>query len=173
MSIQKELKDLLDNDIISEDVAERIREYYQKNTPEQKQKLFIVFSVIGATLIALGILLLIAHNWDNLSRSIKTILAFVPILIGQIACVYSYFKKKNNPIWLEGSAIFLSISIGATISLISQIYNIPGNIGNYVFTWAVLSIPLIYLMQSKIAAVFSLVLIVTYAVNSGYWNNSA
>ncbi len=96
MSIQKELKDLIDNDIISEDIADKIRKYYQNDTPRQKQRLLIIFSIIGAVLISLGILLLIAHNWDNLSRITKTILAFLPIIIGQIACIYSFFKKDNH-----------------------------------------------------------------------------
>ncbi len=172
MSIQKELKELLENDIISEDIALKIRDYYKKDSPQQKQKLLVIFSVIGATLVSLGIILLLAHNWDNLPRSIKTILAFLPILIGQIACAFSFFKKGKNPIWSEGSAIFLGISIGATLSLISQIYNIPGNLGTYIFTWSVLSIPIIYLMQSQISAVFSLILIVIFAVNSGYGNRT-
>ena len=172
MSIQKDLNDLVDNEIISDEIAEKIRSYYQNESPQQKQKLFIIFSIIGATLIALGILLLIAHNWDNLSRTFKTILAFLPILIGQFACAYSYFKKARNPIWTEGSAIFLSISLGASMALISQIYNIPGSLSTYVFYWSILSIPIIYLMQSQITAVFSLVLVVVFAVNSGYgWSN--
>jgi uncharacterized membrane protein len=172
MSIQKELKDLIDNDIISEDIADKIRKYYQNDTPRQKQRLLIIFSIIGAVLISLGILLLIAHNWDNLSRITKTILAFLPIIIGQIACIYSFFKKDNHPIWTEGSGIFLSISLGATMSLISQIYNIPGSMGTFVFYWSILSIPIIYLMQSQITAVFSLLLVVVFAVNSGYSNNT-
>lgn len=168
MSIKKELKDLIDNDIISEDIADKIRKYYQNDAPKQKQRLLIIFSIIGAVLISLGILLLIAHNWDNLSRITKTILAFLPIIIGQTACAYSFFKKDNHPIWTEGSGIFLSISIGATMSLISQIYNIPGSLGTFVFYWSILSIPIIYLMQSQITAVFSLLLVVVFAVNSGY-----
>lgn len=172
MPLQKELKDLVDNDIISEDIAEKIRKYYQNESPQQKQKLFIIFSIIGAVLVALGILLLIAHNWDNLSRTLKTALAFLPIIIGQIACAYSYFKKEKNPIWTGSSAIFLSISLGASMALISQIYNIPGSLGTYIFYWSLLSIPIIYLMQSQITAVFSLILVVIFAVNSGFSNHS-
>ena len=31
----------------------------------------------------MGIILIIAHNWDDLSRPLRTLLAFAPVLLGQ------------------------------------------------------------------------------------------
>ena len=156
-----DISELLENNIISQEVATNITAYYKSKEDSQPNRLFTVFGVLGATLVGLGIILIIAHNWDNLSRSIKTVFAFIPLVIAQLVSGYSIYKEKSQ-VWKESSGTFLFFAIGASIALVSQIYNIPGDLGSFLFTWIVLTLPLIYLLNSKAVSI----LIVVFA---SYW----
>ncbi len=171
MSIHKDLEELLSADLISENQAEKIRAYYQKKGSQSGNRLITVFGILGAILIGLGIILIIAHNWDELSRSTKTIFAFIPLIIGQVLCGFTLIKNKESQAWREGSTAFLFFAVGASISLISQIYNIPGDLSSFLLTWILLCLPLVYVMKSSITSLFCIIGITQYGVETGYWTN--
>ena len=162
-----ELPELLEHNIISNDVAVAITTYYQSKENAEPNRLFTVFGVLGSALVGLGVILILAHNWDNFSKSIKTIFAFLPLIIGQMACGYSILKKKSQA-WGEASGTFLFFAIGASIALISQIYHIPGDLSGYLLTWIVLGLPLIYVLKSNAVAILVLIFSTYYATELGY-----
>lgn len=159
----KDINELLESKVITINIAEDISNYY-KSKENDSSKLMTVFSILGSVLLGLGIILIVAHNWDEFTKNIKTIIAFLPLILGQISCGYVLYKKLDNKIWTESSAIFLSLSIGACISLISQIYNINGEVSTFLFTWFMLTLPIIYLMKSSIASLFYIVLVTYYII---------
>lgn len=163
----KELPELVRNDIISDEVSHNIQKYYEGKGATSPNKLFVVFGVLGAALIGIGILLILAHNWDNFSRVVKTIIAFAPLLIGQLCVGYSILKKKGRT-WKEASGTFLFFGIGISMALISQIYNIPGDFGTYLLTWVVLILPLIYVLKSNSLALLHVVFLTYYSCEYGY-----
>lgn len=172
MKLRKEVTELLEAGIIDQDTAERINNYYETRSGSPQNKLVIAFGILGAILTSLGIILILAHNWDDLSRSTKTIIAFLPLLLGQLLCAYTLLKNPTSTVWREASSVFLFISIGACISLISQIYNIPGNISVFTLTWMLLALPLVYIMRSSMASLLYIIGITYYACEAGYWNSS-
>ncbi len=103
----------------------------------------VVVNVLGALLVSLGIILLVAHNWDDLSRFSKTIFAFIPLLVGQGMCAYTLIKKKNSAAWRECSAVVLFFAIATSISLVSQTYHISGTMSGFLLTWMLLAAPVI------------------------------
>ncbi|MFT4806136.1 MAG: putative membrane protein, partial [Psychroserpens sp.] len=163
----KDLPDLVTNDVISQDVASKIEQYYLAKQQQTPNRLFTVFGVLGSLLVGLGIILILAHNWDNFPRGAKTILAFLPLVIGQCFVVFSILKKKSVA-WKEASGTFLFFTIGSSIALVSQIYNIPGNLSTYILTWIILSLPLIYLLKSNAVAILNMICITYYACELGY-----
>ncbi|MCL7754919.1 DUF2157 domain-containing protein [Polaribacter sp. Z022] len=165
--IIKELQTLIEEKVISIEVANKIEAYYDSKNIPQNNRLLTVFGVLGSLLVGLGIILVLAHNWDQFSRSIKSILAFLPLVIGQIVVGYSLLKKKSK-IWLESSGVFLFFSVGSCISLISQIYNIPGNFNTFIVSWVLLCLPLIYLIKSKGVLLLTIVFSTIYAISLGY-----
>lgn len=165
----KDLQELIEAKVISEETAEKIQAFYASKQKPKSNKLFLVLAILGALLIGLGIILIIAHNWDELTQATKTIIAFVPLLIGQFLAGYALFKKEDSSAWREASSAFLFCAVGASISLISQIYNIPGDVDTYLRTWMLLCFPLIYLMRSSITSLMYLAGITYYACEKGYW----
>jgi len=166
MSILKDIPELLQAGVITQDTADNIQDYYKNKKGSSTNKLFVVFGILGAMLIGLGIILIIAHNWDLLSRTVKISFAFIPLLIGQIVCGFALVKKQESTAWREGGTTFLFFAIGSSISLVSQIYNIPGDLGLFLLVWMVLALPLIYIMNSSIASLLYLLGIIYYAYES-------
>lgn len=169
MGIQKDINDLLKAEVISAETAEKIKAYYQQKQQQSGNRLFVVFGILGALLVGLGIILIIAHNWDDLSRTTRTIIAFIPLIMGQAACGYTILKKQDSMAWREGATTFLFLSLGACISLISQIYNIPGDLRSFVLLWMLLCVPLVYVMRSSLASLMYILGITYYACLVSYW----
>ena len=168
MSLIKDIPELIEADVISQATADKIQEYYRNKEGQSTNRLFIIFGILGAILIGLGIILIISQNWNNLSRTSKTLFAFLPLLIGQFICGFILIKKQDSITWRESGSAFLFFAVGAVISLVSQIYNISGNFGSYLLTWMLLCLPLIYLMRSSITSLLYLVGITIYAIETGY-----
>lgn len=158
----KELPELVENQVISQDVATKITQYYSKKPSEDSNRLFTVFGVLGSILVGLGITLILAHNWDNFSKSIKTLLALLPLVIGQILVGFSILKSKSQT-WKEASGVFLFFAVGASIAMVSQIYNIPGNFNNYMLVWILLCAPLLYILKSNALAILHIIYATIYA----------
>lgn len=169
MSIHdRELDELEAAGVIAPETAQNIRTYYRSKRNAAPNRLFSVFAILGALLMALGIILILAHNWDDFPKTVRTALAFAPILIGQALCTFALLRRNDSVAWRESSSVFLAISIGAAISLVAQIYNIPGNFTGFVFTWSALALPLVYLMRSSATSLLYIAGITAYASNAGY-----
>ena len=150
-----ELPELTEKGIISAESAQKLREHYgEVKVRSGRQLAIVLFSILGATLIGLGIILMFAHNWDKLTRPMKTVISIAPLLIGQILSGATILRRKDSVAWREGTSTFLMISIGAAIALISQTYHIAGDMGSFLMTWMLLSIPLVYLMNVTVPAIF-------------------
>src|SRR5438105_836562 len=126
--LAKELEELSKEGIINDETADAIRAYYKSKGGNSHNRLFTVFSILGAILVGLGLILIIAHNWDELSKPTKVFFSFLPLLTGQLFCWFSLTKKSESQGWKEGSTAFLFFAVGACISLISQVYNIHGDL---------------------------------------------
>ncbi len=166
-----DLDDLVEKGVIEATTAEKIQHYYQSKKANTPGRLSLAFGILGAILIGLGIILIIAHNWDTLNLSAKTVLAFIPMLLGQVACGYTLLKKSKSATWRESSTTFLFFAVGACIAMISQIYHIDGELGSFLLTWMLLCLPLIYVMQSSIVSLLYIGGITWYAINCGYVQN--
>ncbi|AXG69768.1 hypothetical protein KORDIASMS9_01995 [Kordia sp. SMS9] len=168
--ITRALPELVENGIITAETAQKITAYYEKPASENSNKLFIIFGILGATLVGLGIILIMAHNWDDLPKFVKLILAFLPMLIGQAGLAYSIVKNKGM-VWKETATVFLFFSVGACIALVSQIYHISGNLESFLLAWIILCAPLLYLTKSKAAIFLHLIFCTYYAIVTGYGFN--
>jgi uncharacterized membrane protein len=166
MKLVKELDVLVRECLISENEAVNIRLYYESKQGNSTGKLFVIFGVLGAAFFSLGVILLLAHNWDDMARVVKTAIAFFPLVIGQLLAGYTLVKKKSIA-WKETAATLLFFAVGASMALISQIYNIPGDLTHFLCTWILLGAPLIYLLNSRSIAILHILFCTFYALESG------
>lgn len=167
------LPELIAEGLLSDETSEKIKAYYKQKEGKQPQRINVVFGIIGSILVGLGIILIVAHNWDELSRPVKIIFSFAPLVVGQLLCGYVLFKKQGNTTWKESSVTFLFFAVGASIALVAQVYNIPGTLAGFLFTWMLLCLPLIYIMRSSMASLLYITGITVYGVEDGYGYRSA
>ena len=137
--------------ILSPEGADRLRERYErKGAGRTGAFLFVIFGVFGAVLVAAGLILLLAHNWDQLSRVARTGLAFAPLLTAQALAVWVRLRRFESQAWREGVATFLALSIGGCIAMVGQIYQLPGSLSELLLAWSLLALPVIYLLHSRV-----------------------
>ncbi|PSR12528.1 MAG: hypothetical protein DA408_13385 [Bacteroidetes bacterium] len=164
-----ELAELQAAGIIDETTAQRIAAYWEQRAAARPNRLPLVFSLLGALLVGLGIILLVAHNWDQLNRFIKLLIAFLPVVLGQGAAWYAWQNRPENVAWREGSALFLFLATGACLAMVSQIYHLEGSLSSYLFTWIWVVLPVIYVLKSSAVSLFYWVGITWYATEAVYW----
>ena len=168
-SIVNALPELVKANLISEETARSIQVYYQQKNNTSPNRLVILFGILGAILTGLGIILIVAHNWDNLDRGTKTLFSFFPLIVGQALCGFTLLKRQNQTAWRESASAFLFFAVGASIALISQVYNIPGNLSSFLLTWMILCVPMVYIIRASMVSLLYLVGITWYACETGYW----
>lgn len=164
----KYLPELLKENVISQEVAENITLYYNSQKKQGQNKTILIFSVLGALLVGLGIILILSYNWDQYPIDVQKSLAFIPLFIAQVLCIYTILKKNDSVIWRESVSILLFFAFGASISLVSQIYYINGNISEFLLVWMVFTFPIIYLLNSSHTSLLFIIGITAYACSYGY-----
>ncbi|MDD5526612.1 MAG: DUF2157 domain-containing protein [Candidatus Omnitrophica bacterium] len=167
--LYQELPDLVTKGVITEAAANNLRGHYgEVKTSDKKWFVIISCSVLGALLIGLGIILLFGHNWEQLSRQVRTILSLLPLMIAQVLAFWVVLKRSASQALKEGTATFLSLMVGASIALISQTYNIPNDTPAFILTWMLLIVPLTYFMEATIPAAIYVVGVSAWAGH--FWN---
>lgn len=166
--ILKDLPELVQAHVIDEATADKIRHYYESKPDTSSNRLVIVFGILGALLVGLGIVLIIAHNWDSFGKITKLVFAMLPLVIGQLTCGYTLVKRSSSVTWRESSTTFLMMAIACSISIVSQVYNIDGSMGSFLFTWMLLTLPLIYIMRSSMTSLLYIAGITWYACDVSY-----
>jgi uncharacterized membrane protein len=92
------------------------------------------------------------------------------LVVAHLICAFVILKKRDSVVWHEGASAFLYFTVGASISLVSQIYNIPGNLSSFMLTWMVLCLPLVYIMKSSITSMLIIIGITFFACETSYWS---
>ncbi len=149
--LYQEMPELVRFQILDQASVERLRNHYGPVAREGRRSLGLVICAgIGALLVGLGIMLLLAHNWTDLSRPQRTVLSFLPLVLGQGLAGWTWLKKRSSSAWCEGSATFLFLAVGASIALVGQTYHIPGDLPRFLLVWMLLGLPLVYLFRAAL-----------------------
>jgi uncharacterized membrane protein len=149
--ILKDLDDLLSHNVITPDVADRIRKHYEQQTTGSN-RMVIAFGIIGALLVGMGTVLIIAHNWDDFSNNVKLVVGFAPLLASQLLAGFVLLRNIQSAAWREAVAVILTFAVATSIAIVSQVYNLGGDLEDFLLVWMLLSIPIPYLMRSGMAS---------------------
>lgn len=156
--LQKELPGLVEKGVLPECVATELRKHYQmKDETERPSILLTVFAVIGATLVGLGIILILAHNWEQITHINRLALLLGQLFAAQLLVGYVIWRKSEDEAWREGGGTILSLSFAAALALIGQTYNLAGGQSLLLISWLLLTLPLAYLLGALAPALFYLV----------------
>lgn len=161
-----ELDGLTARGLLTPEAAGSLRAYYSEHAAGRgRLKRELVLGVFGAILIGGGVVLLLAHNWAELARPVRAVLALAPVAISLAVAGYALFRKADSAAWRESTGTALTLAIAAAIGLITQTYHL-GDV-DFLLTWALLALPGIYVLQASIPAVFYLAIILFWGGDEG------
>lgn len=138
--------------VIDAHTAQRLRAHYSAVASGSGWTRWL-FPVLGALLIGLGVLLLVAHNWDQLSRPLRLLFAFAPMALGQLACIVVLRQPAASSGARDAAALLTALGFAAALALVGQIFHFPGDLDAYLLSCALAALPLVYLMRSAAVAV--------------------
>ena len=127
----------------------------QNNRTEKTNKILTtVFSVIGSLLLGIGVTFLLVGMWEKFPLTGRIVISFLPILIGQVLAIFTFFKKRESIVWCEGASILWSIGVSATVGMFSYLFGIHLGVLNCLLIDALLILPIIFLFNATIPLAF-------------------
>jgi len=165
--LYEQLPELVEKKVIPTESVELIRSYYGPvNKNLGSRTMLMIFGIIGVILVGLGMILILAHNWEKLDRMTRTVIIVGKLLTAQIIAGAVIWLKKDQAVWTESASTFLMLIIGASIALIGQTYHIADDFSSFILTWMLLSIPLVYIMKVTTPALLYLIGITIWAISA-------
>lgn len=147
--LHEQLPSLVTKGILSAESAEALRRHYPREGSGSGMPLALLFfGVFGSLLIGAGIVLLLAHNWQDLGRPMRTVLSLLPLVLAQSISGWVLWRGEMGTVWRESAGVFHSMAVAASIALIAQTYHMPGSFDSFLLTWMLLSLPLVYLLNA-------------------------
>ena len=144
-----ELPELVTSGVLTEETAAALRQHYSAEASEPPRRLgFVLSAILGSLLVGGGIVLLVAHNWDFLSRPVRCAIAFTPLVLSQALAVFVLLRRSGSPAWRDTAAIMNVAAIGTAIALVSQTYQIQGDFARFILIWMLLALPIVYIMET-------------------------
>ncbi|MBM9578774.1 DUF2157 domain-containing protein [Leptospira sp. 201903070] len=142
MRLEHKLKKWVEAGLIGTEQSESILRFEEnKKTPY----LYYSFLILGVVVIGIGIIAVIAANWEEISDFVKLGAALLVLTsIGTAG-----FLKRENPNLLTVLIVLNSILILGMIGLISQVYNLEGRYYEAAMLWCILNILFLISTDSK------------------------
>ena len=134
--LEKNLNEWVAHGLLSEGQAQRIRAH-EASKPESSWILYGLL-ILGAMIVGIGVISLIAANWNQIPDDIKIIGNFI-LLIGLAWATYNCFESKKT-IQFEVLLLFFLIHCLASIGLISQIYHTGGKFHQALMFWSLITL---------------------------------
>lgn len=131
----EEIELWLKDGIITEDHAALIRKRYE--SPDTSPVGRIIFTAIGSVIFGLGIILLIAYNWDDIPKMGKLLLIFASLGAAHWGGYTLTQRGESNEGIGEGLHVLGTMLFGAGIWLIAQVYHIDEHYPNGLLAWGI------------------------------------
>jgi predicted membrane protein DUF2157 len=146
-----ELPELTARGVLSSETAEALQQHYATSVPTEPRRIgFVLSAILGSLLIGAGVILLVAHNWDFLSRPVRCAIALAPLVLSQVLGIFVLLRRKESAPWRESAAILNVAATGTAIALVSQTYQIQGDFARFILVWMLLALPVVYLFRTSV-----------------------
>ena len=147
MSLDRKLARWESAGLIDGATRERIRAFEQS---ERAPIALYALGVLGAGTLALGVLSVIAANWDGIPGTVKLA---VDLLIGLGLAVGTYVAVRRDAGW--PAEVLVTVFYGftlASIALVGQVYQLTAPAYQALLVWTAATLPLVLLGRSQALA---------------------
>lgn len=145
--LERELPHLVRKGVVPAEVADRLRSHYA--AASGRASAVPLFAVLGASLIGLGAVLLLAANWEALSRPLRAATCFAVLLTAQSLGGFALLRRPGSAAWREATALGLALAAAAATALVAQTYQVQGDLRGFLASWILLSAALPYLFDAR------------------------
>lgn len=160
-----ELPELVEKGVLDHNAAASLREHYGSSIARDSQNmLYVALATVGSLLVGLGIILLFAYNWDFFPRLGKTVIAFIPLTVAAGLAGFCLQRRVASIAWSESTSLAVSLGAAACIGLISQAYQISGDLEAFYAVWMWVSLPLLFAFRARSVFLLLLVILSLWAV---------
>lgn len=112
-----------------------------------------LLSLLAVFTIGIGIISIIASNWQNISDNLKLFVMFALLISSGLATSYWHNNTKDE--YAERMLIAIFMLIGAAIGLIIQIFQLSGGKWySVLFIWCATSLPLLFVARKSYFSCF-------------------
>lgn len=140
-------------DLLSAAQAQQILARYDSRG---SQLAHTIFSVLGAVVFGLGVILFFAWNWASMSHISKLGVIFTALLTAHFAG--AYYRQRGHLAVGEGLSALGTLLFGAGIFLVSQIYHIDEHYPNAFIVWGSGALLLAWALPSVAQGVLACIL---------------
>lgn len=157
-----ETREWVNQDVITEEQRDEILSRYEG---EDRSRAVRVILILGAVMVGLGALLFVGANWSAIPVAGRMLLL---VSLTTTAYYSGWNVKYKREGWNKvGDALLFigSLSVGATLFLTAQTFNVEANVHWLLLLWLVAVAPASYAVDSKPTLLLSMVLL-------GWWSGS-
>ncbi len=140
MKLVKKLEEWVNNQLISPSQQQDIISY-EANKNETNNLIQYVFMGLAGLTVGVGIISLIAYNWELLGKYMK--LAGGMAVLSAFAWGYYHFKQKQSNAWSEVFLFLFGLGCMGYIGLVGQVYNLYSMPHRGFLFWSIITIPLL------------------------------
>ncbi|MDD5394649.1 MAG: DUF2157 domain-containing protein [Thiothrix sp.] len=138
---------------------------FESDHPQHANWWIYSFMILGAAIIGLGVISLIAANWVDIPDSVKlgADFALLALIAGGI---YAQYPNQQHGIWFEVLLVSFMLLCLSSIGLISQIFHTGGEWYHALLFWAVIT----FLLSLFASNLFTRFLWVTLFLHGVLWS---
>ena len=168
--LEGEVRAWADEGLITGKQADAILARNRKENARPSIVGFNLLAALGGLCVALGIVLVISHNWENIHRFWKLgVFLFVLLGTGEVLSALPERSRIGRAAVL---ILWILLPLGG-IGLWGQVYQIHGDSFKPLLFWLILSAPIVWLTADRVAALLHTAGIIIAAwvgaVSSGTW----
>ena len=141
-------------EIVTRDQAARLRALYPDTAPRVSWGL-IVFSGLGAIVVGLGVILLLAYNWSEIPKFGKLALIFGSTAAAHAVGLWLRWRAAERSEIGEAFSLLGTMLFGAGIWLVAQVYNIDEHFPNGFLIWGLGALALAWALDSVPQAILA------------------
>ena len=153
------------NNLISAEQKQQIANFEKHGKKIHLQQ---TIAFLGIFILGLGIISLIAANWQNIGDAVKLTVDFA--LLAALTAAVARADGKQQKTYFEIGLFALFWLTGASIGLIAQVLQTNGSLTDGMLLWALFSLPLLSLSGKKLLPLIWLpLLIFSLCLREDFW----
>jgi uncharacterized membrane protein len=168
--LYEELPRLIERGVLTPEAADALRRHYGPLDDSGSRTSWgqILLVSFGALLVGGGIILILAHNWDDLGRPARAATTLTMLLAAQALTIFAIARRPHSIPWREATSGLLVAAVGAAIALVGQTYHVGGSFEGLMQSWLWLVVLIPYVTGSNLAAIECWALLAVRVMNLGW-----